>query len=331
MTKQKTIAIYDADILSYRASAAIEQRTIEVLHKKSKRTKDFKHRTEFKEYLADKDLEYVEDDYIITDKQEAEDISHALQIMKSQIQRINEELKVDEHLLFISGKTNFRDSLPLPTKYKSNRSELLRPIHLTESKNYLINVQKAQVVELAEPDDRIIQVGYEYKAKGYKVILCSSDKDSFAYSGLHLYDFTKENPNVVLIPELGYLQPDSKGKIRGMGFLWFCLQFLVGDATDGFKPTELCKVKFGEKSAYKLLKDCQNEREALEVCLQKYQEWYPDTTVFTDWSGIEQRMNYIQIMDMYFKCCRMLSTFEDDLDVIKFFAKYDIKLGDKDD
>lgn len=328
MTRQKTIAIYDADILSYRASAAIEQRTVEVLHKKSSRTKVFKHRTEFKEYLIAKDLEYIEDDYVITDKQEAEDVSHALQIMKSQIQRINEELNADEHLLFISGKTNFRDSLPLPTKYKSNRSELLRPIHLTESKNYLINVQKAQVVELAEPDDRIIQVGYEYLVKGYKVILVSQDKDAFAYSGLHLYDYTKDNPKVVLIPEIGYLQPDSKGKIRGMGFLWFCLQFLVGDATDGFKPTELCKVKFGEKSAYKLLKDCQTEREALEVCLQKYKEWYPDTVVFTDWTGKEQQMSYVQIMDMYFKCCRMLSTFKDDLDVIKFFDKYDIKLGE---
>jgi hypothetical protein len=324
MAKQKVIVIYDADILSYRAAAAIETRSIKVLHNTSGRVKTFKHRTEFKDFLKQKSYEYVPSEYTITDMQDAEDISHALQIMKNQILTINELLEADKHLLFISGKDNFRDSLPLPTKYKSNRRDLIRPIHLATCKDYLVNAQNAVVINGSEPDDRVIQVGYSHLEKGYKVIIASSDKDAFAYSGLYIYNHTVDKPEVKLIPELGYLKPDSKGKVRGMGFLWFCLQFLVGDSTDCFNPTELCKKKYGEKSAYKLLKDCTTEREALILCLHQYKEWYPSSITFNDWSGKEQTMDYIEIMDMYFKCCRMLTSLDDKLSVVDFYNKYDI-------
>ena len=116
-------------------------------------------------------------------------------------------------------------------------------------------------------------------------ILCTGDKDSKAYSGLSLFNPDKPETGVQIIPNLGVILEDEKGKVRANGMKQYGLQMLVGDSVDGFKPTELCRVKFGEKSAMKLLEPCKTEKEVLEVVVQQYQEWYPTPFEYTAWNG----------------------------------------------
>lgn len=323
----KRIVLIDGDILAFRASAAIEKRNVEITHNKSGKIKVFGTRTEFKKFLTNKGFEYKQEDYSFKDIQEAEEPVNAFSIMKNQVKNIVDELWADEYLICLSGKTNFRDDLPLPSKYKGKRTSMLRPLHLTACKMYLYKNHPAVAAEFKEADDDLNIYGYKYLAKGYTPYIATIDKDAWASSGLTLYDFTKDTPEPFLVPQFGEIHYcDNAKKVKGSGFLWFCFQWILGDNTDNFNPAELAKVKFGEKSALKLLQNCKGEKEALEVCLDKYKQWYPEFITYTDWSGKEHVANYKTIADMYFKCCRMMETEDDELDLKKFVMKYGIEL-----
>lgn len=321
----KTIVIYDGDTLAYRASAAIEKRSIKVKHNPTGKTKVFKNRTLFKEHMLTAGKE-ITDDYSIEDIQESEPIENCLHILKSQIKRINEDLFADEYLICLSGKANFRDALPLPSKYKGAREGLVRPIHLKDAKNYLYKNHPSLLAKMAEADDDLLIKGYEYLNNGYTIILAGCDKDSYSASGLHLYDFTKDNPQVELVPYgVGYLKDTGK-KITGRGFMWLAYQWILGDLTDCFCPYELTNVRFGAKTAYKLLKDLTTEKELIEAVINQYKKWYPNSFEYTAWNGDIIQGDYKQQMQLYLKCAKMMTTEDDDLDLGKFLDKYGVTL-----
>ena len=172
----------DGDTLAFRAAAAAETRAVEVFHKPSGRSKIFKTRTAFKDSLKEKNFEFKPEDYEYTDIQSEEDVSHPLHSMKVTVKRIMEISQADECRIFVGGEGNFRLDLPLPTKYKSSRVDLLRPVHLDECKDFLLRRMSAELVEGAEADDALIYAGNKYLEKGYRVVLGSQDKDSHAYT-----------------------------------------------------------------------------------------------------------------------------------------------------
>jgi hypothetical protein len=321
----KIINIYDADILAFRASAAVDTRSVKVTHVDSGKQRVFKNRTEFKDGLKLKGKEFKKEDWLFTDLMESEPLANALSIIKTMIERINEDTWCNEYIVAISGKSNFRDTLPLPSQYKGSRVGLMRPKWLKECKHYLWKNHPSIVADFEESDDVIIYKGYEYLEKGYTVNLCGIDKDSLGYSGLNFYDFTQEQPKPIMIPDFGYLEVNDKGKVKGMGFLWLCWQFLRGDPTDFFLPYELANVKFGDKAAYNLLKDCKTKPEAIQVVLDQYKKWYPEVVEFKAWDGTNQVMDYFQIAQMYFKCSKMKETVDDDLDLVKFLNRYGVQ------
>lgn len=323
----KSIVLIDGDILAYRASAAIEKRKVEVTHKKTGKIKIFKTRAELKEFLTNKELPYLKEDYYFKDIQEAEEPVNAFSIIKNQVKNIIDTLWCDEYLICLSGKLNFRDSLPLPSKYKGKRFEMLRPLHLTASKLYLYKNYKSVAAINREADDDLSIYGYDYLEKGYTVYIATIDKDAYASSGLIIYDFTKDNPVPFEVPNFGEIHYcDESKKVKGSGFLWFCFQWILGDTTDNFNPAELAKVKFGEKSALKLLYKCRDEKEALEVCLSKYKQWYPAPFTYIAWDNSKQEADYKIIAQLYFKCCRMMESGNDSLDLSKFCNKYGVEL-----
>lgn len=318
------VLILDLDTPIYASSAVCEKRTIVVTHTPTGIQKQFENRTAFKALLEQKEkLDQIKD-YAIEDIQEPEDVSHGCKILKHMVKNIQEAVQSDSTLFFISGKTNFRDSLELPRKYKSSRANTLRPLLLKDVKQYAINKFNPCICEGEEPDDAIIYRSYELKKQGYTPIISSIDKDCLAYSGLLLFDQDHPERGVVEIPELGSLWIDAKDKVRGNGFLWFCFQAINGDSVDSFKPSELSGKKFGEKSAYKLLNSCKTEKEALEVVLKQYKTWYPEAVTYTAWNGNEYTKYYLQIADMYFKCCRMKTTADDKLDFVEFCKQYGV-------
>lgn len=321
----KIITIFDGDSIAFRASAVTTKRSVDILHKSSGRIKNFNTRTEFKELLEEKGKVFNKDDYEFTDKQEAEPVANCLSILKHQINSINSALFADEYLICLSGKKNFRDRLPLPSKYKGSREGVMRPPHLVEAKTYLWKNHPSLLAKDREADDDLIVKGYEYLRKGYTPILVSQDKDAYSASGLFLYDYTQNSPDIIEVPKFGSLWDTGK-KITGNGFIWLCFQLINGDSADDYKPSELQGEPYGEKSAFKLLKDCKTETEALEKVIDQYKRWYPEPVDYTDWSGVRHVVDYKDLIGLYFKCAKMMEHDKDPLDAIEFFARYGVKL-----
>jgi hypothetical protein len=325
MNMKKTIVIWDADTLSYRSAAATEERTVEVTHLPSNKVKIFKNRTALKDHLKASDREFDPVVYKFKDLQTPEPLSHTIKIMNNTLEKVNQTLFADEYLLCLSGKSNMRDRLPLPSPYKGNRVDTLRPLNLKDAKMYLYKNHPCIVAQDREADDDQIIKGYEYLEKGYDVILASQDKDSRAYTGLTLYDFTQEVPTLEVMPSFGSLVDTGK-KIAGSGFIWFAMQWLNGDPTDNYKPSELSRTKFGEKGAYKLLQPAQNEKEAIEIVIRQYKNWYGNGVSYVDCFGEKRFVDHEFLLGLYYKCARMMSHEDDKLDFKEMLDKYGVKL-----
>lgn len=304
-----------------------EARTVDVKHIKSGKVKNFDTRTAFKKFLKAKDYPYVESDYEFTDLQEPQPASHAMHTIKSQFDNFREKFNADIFHVVLSGKGNFREELPLPKKYKGNRVDSIRPVLLDSCKQYVRAKHEADVVNGVEADDAIIYFGYEYQKLGYDAVIASIDKDAKAYSGLKVWDFTDIKSEPELIPGLGYLKINDKDTVKGAGFLWYCFQMLMGDATDHYKPFESFGHKYGEKSIYPYLQDSASEQEALSRVIQQYKQFIPDKFDYTDWTGKQHEgVDYIYWLSLYHKCVRMKETRDDPLDFLEFCERFKVKL-----
>ena len=321
----KVIALIDLDTPVYKAAAAVEERGIIVTHSPTGIQKSFSTRTEFKDLLKSKEKIDKLSEYEIEDTQEAEPAEHAFHILNNHIKFILDSFWCDEVVYMISGKTNFRSDLPLPTKYKSNRVGL-KPLLLKQVQTYAWKKYKAIVTQNEEPDDMQVWMGYEILKRGDIPVVCSIDKDGKAYSGLSLFNPDKPELGVQVIPDLGVIIEDEKGKVRANGMKQYGLQMLVGDSVDGFKPTELCGIKFGEKSAMKLLEPCKTEKEVLEVVVSKFCEWYPESFEYTAWNGDKVESDWKHMLALFHQCVRMKETKDDPLIAYDFYKRYAVVL-----
>lgn len=315
---KEIMLLFDGDMIAYRSAAAVEKRSVKITHIPTGKSRVFDTRTEFKKGLEAKGKPYISLEWSFEDIQTPEPASHAFKIAKNTMGGLMNTLWADGYEMAISSKDNFRDSLLLPKKYKGNRSEMLRAVHLQETKRYLYKNHNCVVAEGHEADDWLIYRAYELMDEGYEVIVIAQDKDADAYSGIQIYDPTKENPKIVLLPEFGSLWPAPHNKIKGNGFIWFCFQWLNGDSTDHYKPCELSGARFADTGAWKVLKDCKTEQEALVACVEQYKKWYPEPFEYTAWNGVVVQSDYKHMMDLYFKCARMMTTRDDDLNAEKF-------------
>ena len=321
----KRIALLDLDTPVYKAAAAVEQRSILVTHSPTGIQKSFSNRTEFKDLLKEKEKLDKINEYTIADVQEPEPIENALHILKNHVDNILESIWPDEVIYMLSGKTNFRNHLPLPTKYKSNRTAV-RPLLLKQVQTYAWKKYNAVVTVNEEPDDMQVWMGYEVLNRGDIPILVTGDKDAKAYTGLHLFNPDHPEYGTEVIPALGTIAEDSKGKVRANGMLQYGLQCLFGDFVDGYRPTDLCNVKFGEKSALKALKDCKSEQEILRTVIEHYQRWYPSDFTYTAWNGEVIQSNWLHMLSLYHCCVRMKETKDDPLIALDFYKRYGVDL-----
>jgi hypothetical protein len=321
----KTIAIIDGDIISYRCAAANESRSVKVTHKTTGQTTEHAHRTAFKEHIKGV---FEADEFIVEDVQTAEDIKFAYHAMKTTIESLCKSCDTDEYEIYLSGDSNFRDSLPLPTKYKSGRENTIRPLQLKECRNYLVKHHKALHAVNEEADDILARRCFEGVKYKVKTIACTIDGDQNGVEG-YMYNWTKmQEP--YRVKGLGYIELVKDGKdFDGYGRKFFYAQFLLGDSTDGFKPCQIAGKKFGVAGLYKVLGECKTDKQCMEAVYKQYKTWYPNEfTEYIDWTGKQQKVTLFELMDMYAACCHM-KRFEGDVFNTKaLLDKLGIKYGD---
>jgi hypothetical protein len=325
------IACIDGDLLAYRAAAANERRFVTAVHKESLLTREFPTATEFKEWAGDdKDM------YDLTPGQEADELGFAFKTMRQMIENITKEAGCDSHHIVVSGKNNFRDSLPLPTKYKDNRKESMRPIQLGDCKQYLIHVQQAEEA-VGEADDAIAGYGYQGFIDGERVVQCTIDKDAYHGPGW-LYNWTTMS-EAELIKGYGALtctlketarkkangDPVVEKIIKGKGRAFLYFQMVFGDPVDGYKPCTLAKVKFGDIGAYELLKGATSDKEALEAVVRQYKVWFPEPVTYRCWQGEMHTKDWLEVFQMYADCAFMRRWDGDRFDVKEVLKKLGVE------
>lgn len=315
-----TTLVIDGDIVAFRCAAANETRSIKATHKTTGMVTTYPHRTAMKEQIKGA---FELEEFDIEDVQTPEDIKNAFHGINTSIAALCKTCEADYYEVYLSGKDNFRLDLPLPTRYKSNRDDGLRPLQLKECKEFLIKHHEGIVVDGEEADDALSRRCYEGVKAKKKVIQSTLDKDANSNEGW-LYNWIKmEEP--LLVSGLGSLELDEKNKLRGISRKWFYAQWVMGDPVDCFKPSEIAGKKFGDVSVYKLLADCTTDKECIEAVYGQYKKWYPKPVTYTAWDGTEHTKDAVELMDLYAACAHMRRFEGDVFDTKKLLDKLKIE------
>ena len=314
-----SLCVIDGDIVGFKAAAACETRFIRAVHTESGKEKEFKHRTEFRSWLKTQD-KWQEGDFTVIDDRQVEDIANCLHTIKVMVNNIFESSGCDDLKIVVQGDGNFRDELPLPTKYKGGRQDMIRPLHLKEAQSYLISKYKAERANGQEGDDILAAYAYEGFKSKKKIVQCTTDKDAKQCAGW-LYNWDKmQEP--IFIQGLGKLEINSKGKLDGYGRKWLYYQATCGDPSDSYNPAELAKAKYGEKSFYKDFTELETDKACWLKMEEIYKKWYPETFTYTAWDGVNHTVDHIDIMQIYMDCAHMRRWEGDQIDVRKVLSGY---------
>ena len=154
-------------------------------------------------------------------------------------------LDTNDHELFLTGKTNFRNEVAVTIPYKGNRKDVKKPKHLPLLREYLQTAWGASVSDGQEADDDIAIRATELDGQG---IIVSIDKDFLQVPGWH-YNFVKKVKKFVTPEE---------------GLRFFYKQILMGDRADNIKGME----RVGEVRATKMLAELTTEKEFYACCVE---------------------------------------------------------------
>lgn len=315
----KTIVLCDADLIAFKYSAATESTSVDVIHKATGRSKVFKNKTAFKDYLKNSNFEYVEDHYHFVPIQEPQPISVTVKNIERLIGNIFDFTWADKIEYYLGGGETFRHKLALPTPYKDNREETVKPIHLSLVREWFVEDKKATLVNYKglEADDVLNIRAYEVLADGDIPIIATADKDSWQAQGCHVLDYTQENWNILDIPDVGILEA-KKTKVVGTGLKFLAQQVLAGDPADTYQGYQLSNVYYGQKTAMKALVNLSTEQQIFDAIVSEYKRLYPEPVEFTDCHGDVQVFTWKDFMEMYFKCAYMKRSYDDPSDIYQF-------------
>lgn len=300
--------VFDYDPLLYTAGSVGEQRTIKVVHRDSGDEYEFATRTAFwghwkkraggwlAEYNAAKSegKRRQPDEFDIFDVQTPEPIENCKHTLKQMILAAKEQTGCSSYYGYSGRGVVFREHLSTVVKYKGNREGLLRPVHLEELKEYLIRIHGCKIVTEIEADDACSIDSFEgykkwkkTKNDDDKLILAFVDKDYWQCAG-HLFH-TSSGKLLSQDERYGKLFWDAEKKaVSGYGRAWLYFQVMNGDDADNyFANSGNPGVKWADKSAYDILKDAKNDKEAFEALVKGYKTIYPSPRKIIGWRGYE--------------------------------------------
>lgn len=186
---------------------------------------------------------------------ENEPLSFALSTVKKKLNNIQEAVKADDRVVFLTGKGNFREKVASIQKYKGNRDDKPKPKWLGEIREYLIKHQHALLIEGMEADDALGEFLSE-ELEDMEKICASIDKDLKMIAGKH-YNWNKE-----LTVDVGKEEADN----------FFIEQMLTGDSADNIPG--IYKIT-GQKATKEIKRYCQEGKtftEKMERVKDTYRE-----------------------------------------------------------
>ena len=319
-TKQDKVLIYDADILSYKIASVTEFKYLYT----SPEGDEYKVKSKksFKAYCEENGLDI--DSFTVENVQIAEPVGHAIKSMNDSVAKVMEYCGCNKVEFYIGGSGNFRNDAPLPTQYKTNRKETVRPIHLTALKDYLIKYKGAKKVCTEEADDVVQHRMRTLNKQSIRCIAYSIDKDIYQNVDydLMVYDPSKAD---IIVSKKGVGELIDRGKdVKGSGLKWLILQVLLGDKIDGFTPKQFFNKRYSDKSFLKDFNDCKTEVEVLEKFVEVAKRLVPDKVSYTSFTGQLMELNRKELFEMYYLLPKMRDSWCETLEELFSFYGLDV-------
>lgn len=318
-----TTLLFDYDPILYSAGSVGESRTVKIVHRQSGDEYEFDNRTLFwghwkakaggwlADYNKGADSPRLPEEFNVTDVQTPEPIENCLHTMKQIIKGLQEELGIKSYYGYSGKGEVFRHQLATIKKYKGNRDGQLRPYHLDNLKEYLLKNHNCEIVTGIEADDAVSidsHNGYKNWLRtgndADKIITLFVDKDYLQCAG-HMFN-TNSRDGICSYDGFGWLKPNEKGDIKGRGRMWLFQQVLSSDDSDNYAANSASDLKWGEKAAYKLLKDCKTDKEAFEALVKGYKTLYPTPKKIVGWRGDEIEIDWLYVLQENFNLAKML-------------------------
>ncbi|HET8689279.1 MAG TPA: hypothetical protein VFM18_21925 [Methanosarcina sp.] len=177
-------------------------------------------------------------------------------------------------ILYLTGKSNFRDKIAKKIPYKGNRDTQKRPFHYKNLRAYMQVKYRCVVTDGIEADDAMCIEQVSVPRWG-ETIICTRDKDLRQCPGWHFGWELGNQPQFgpELVEGFGYIKLSSDNKkLTGVGDKFFYAQVLMGDQVDSVPGLP----NIGPKKAYELLVNTNTKEEAEKAVVEAYKGAYGD-------------------------------------------------------
>ena len=329
-------ALIDLDFVKYAVASIGEDRFIDVTHIPSKRVKRFKTRTEFYGHHSKKEGGWLSEtnfdrvskglppfnvgDFHIEDGREVkEPLENVLHSAKLVVEGALKESGATSFEAFIGEGDGFRVGMSTLLEYKGNRKNLVKPLLIDDVSQYLRHKYSATVVKDVEVDDIVTTLAYNKP----DVFVIGVDKDYYG-SPIQFFNVNRPNEGIVDCTGFGRLWLDDSGKVRGTGRLFRYFQVISEDDSDNYCANCLSMIKWGAKSAYKTLKDCTNDEDALSSMVKVFQMLYPERKQIMGWRGDELIIDWLYVMQECFDMAHLQRWKGDRVNVKELLTKFGI-------
>jgi hypothetical protein len=330
----KLTSIIDLDYVKYASASVGEKRSIVVIHRSSGREKEFNTRTEFYgrdkaktggwlgEVNAKRDSPFAVDEFEIIDKQIAEPIDHVLQIAKTQVEGDLKRLGTNKYKAFLGKGDSFRVELSTLKKYKDNRKEMLRPLHMDAVTEYLERKFKAEIVTTLEVDDACVIECQSNK----NAVIQGLDKDYYGQP-VRFFNVNRPDEGIQDCNQFGKLWLDDKGDVRGIGRMHLYWQIASNDTSDNYAANCFSDIKWAGKSAYKSLVEAQDDVDAWQLLKGIFQYLYPEEKTVLGWRNDPISITWDYVLNEMFMMARMLRFEGENLNAYDVMDKMGIDYG----
>lgn len=286
---QPKIVFMDLDAVLFAAASAGEQIIYIAKTPEGEEVARFKSASEYKNWLATSeefgmDMDFgFEGDLSTLERHtdyEIKDFKECKKAFKSMVKGWFERSGCEEYVGYISkasGEKNFRYAVATVQPYKGSRKESRKPYYLEELRKYVKGLPYIKTARgSVEVDDVVCALA---QRKGWKGCVMGVDKDARGVNNTHVFiPEEMEYPEFSSNKIVGRLYKNSKGKVQGLGTLFWLWQALAGDPVDKIPG---CK-GVGAEGAFTLLEefdgvDVKYLPDAIKKVADKYSTVYGDS------------------------------------------------------
>ena len=164
---------------------------------------------------------------------------------------------------------NFRHEVATVKPYKGTRKGE-KPYHFDNITTYMMANFDVRIANGYEADDAL----GAYQCAHENTVICSRDKDLRMIPGMQYSWECGKQPEwgPEEVEDFGYITLSDSNILKGVGIKFFFSQMLTGDTVDNIPGLPKC----GPVKAYKLLEDCETEKQCVDIVRQAYKDKYAE-------------------------------------------------------